>query len=241
MVKIERQIFLVIGILTVLMFLSLQVVSAEDESFKDLAIIYPLQVNESYPFNITIKSTNVPLDNVTVTFDGKTYKTDSLGIADFVAPRVLPDGENTYVLVALKEGYNATIVNITVVNIPQVLPTVRTLNIAEKTSFVVTAMDDEGGVVYNATIAFNGKEYRSSIDGTVTLTTPSVNKSKAYLISTQKYGYIDYSIVITVYPSLSPENIVGFLIVIVICTLIVVITLIIMLRKYLRRKRINRL
>ena len=49
----------------------------------------------------------------------------------------------------------------------------------------------------------------------MTLTIPSVNKSKAYLISTQKYGYIDYFIVITVYPSLSPENIVGFLIVIV--------------------------
>ena len=77
-------------------------------------------------------------------------------------------------------------------------------------------MDDEGRVVYNATIAFNGKEYLSSINGTVTLTTPSVNKSKAYIISATKPGYIDYSIIITVYPSLSPENLVGFFIVIII-------------------------
>jgi hypothetical protein len=223
------------------MFLSPQTVSAEDESFMDLSIIYPLQVNESFSFNVAIKSNNVSLDNVTVTFDGKINRTNSLGIAGFVAPRVLPDGENIYAIIALKEGYNATIVNITVVNVLQVLPTVSTLNLAEETSFVVTAMDDEGRVVYNATIAFNGKEYLSSINGAVTLATPSVNKSKAYIISATKPGYIDYSIVITVYPSLSPENLVGFFIVIIICILIVIVTFIIMLRKYLRRKRINRL
>lgn len=83
---------------------------------------------------MTIKSNNIPLDNVTVTFDGKTNRTDSSEMAGFVAPRVLPDGDNTYTIVALKEGYNATIVNITVVNVPQVLPNVSTLNIAEETS-----------------------------------------------------------------------------------------------------------
>lgn len=136
MVTIEGQIILVIGILTLLLFLSPQTVSAEDESSMGISIIYPLHVNESFSFNVTIKSNNIPLDNVTVTFDGKINRADSSGMAGFVAPRVLPDGDNTYTIVALKEGYNATVVNITVVNVPQVLPTVSTLNIAEETSFV---------------------------------------------------------------------------------------------------------
>jgi len=64
-------------------------------------------------------------------------------------------------------------------------------------------------------LCLTAKEYLSSINGTVTLTTPSVNKSKAYIISATKPGYMDYSIIITVYPSLSPENLVGFFIVII--------------------------
>ena len=65
-------------------------------------------------------------------------------------------------------------------------------------------------------LRLTAEEYLSSINGTVTLTTPYVNKSKAYIISATKPGYIDYSIIITVYPSLSPENLVGFFIVVII-------------------------
>jgi hypothetical protein len=79
-VTIEGQIILVIGILTLLLFLSPQTVSAEDESSMGISIIYPLHVNESFSFNVTIKSNNTPLDNVTVTFDGKTNRTDSFGV-----------------------------------------------------------------------------------------------------------------------------------------------------------------
>jgi hypothetical protein len=79
-VAIEGQIILVIGILTLLLFLSPQTVSAEDESSMVISIIYPLYVNESFSFNVTIKSNNIPLDNVTVTFDGKTNRTDSFGV-----------------------------------------------------------------------------------------------------------------------------------------------------------------
>ena len=81
MVTIEGQITLVIGIFTLLLFLSPQTVSAEDESFTDLSIICPSHVNESFSFNVTIKSNNIPFDNVTVTFDGKTNRTDSFGAA----------------------------------------------------------------------------------------------------------------------------------------------------------------
>lgn len=55
-------------------------VHADEEFYQDLSIIVPLQVNESFSFNVTIKSNNIPLDNVTVTFDGKTNRTDSFGV-----------------------------------------------------------------------------------------------------------------------------------------------------------------
>ena len=239
--KVEKKIILVIGIFTILFFLSSPEVSAEDELLIDLSIICPSQVNESFPFSVTIKSNNVSLANVTVTFNGKINRTDSFGIVGFTAPRVLPDGDNSYTIIAVKDGYSTNIVNIAVVNVPQVFPTVRSSNIVEKTIFIVTVIDDEGRIIDNATIVFNGKEYLSSVNGTVSLSAPSVNKSKAFVISAIKQGYIDYSIFITVYPDLSPENLIGFFIVIFVCILIIVLTFIIMLRKYLKRKRINRI
>lgn len=239
--KIEKIIILVIGILFLLLFLSLQNAQAEDEISLDLSIFCPSIVNESYPFVVTIKSNNISIANATVIFNGKTNVTNSLGMAGFSAPRVLPDEDNSFIIAAFKEGYNSTTVHITVANIPQVFPIVIVSNIAEETSFVVTAIDDEGRIVDNATITFNNKEYVSSANGTVVLLAPSVNKTKTYVISATKQGYIDYSIFITVDPALSPENLMGFFIVIGICFVIIVATFIIMLKKYLRRKRINRL
>ena len=78
--RIEKKIILVIGIFTILFFLSPMYVHADEEFYQDLSIIVPLQVNESFSFNVTIKSNNIPLDNVTVTFDGKTNRTDSFGV-----------------------------------------------------------------------------------------------------------------------------------------------------------------
>ncbi len=239
--KIEKIIILVIGILFLLLFLSPQNAQAEDEVSLDLSIFCPSIVNESYPFFVTIKSNNISIGNATVIFNGKTNVTNSSGMAGFFAPRVLPDGDNTYTIIAVKDGYNATVVNITVVNIPQVFPDVKSFNIVEKTIFIVTVIDDEGRIIDNATIVFNGKEYLSSVNGTVSLAAPSVNKSKAFVISATKPGYIDYSIFITIYPALSPENLMGFFIVIGICIIIIVTTIVIMFMKYLRRKRINRL
>jgi len=240
-VKIEKAIVLVIGIFLFLLFLSPQNVQAEDEVSLDLSIFCPSIVNESFPFVVTVKSNNISIVNATVTFNGKTNVTNSSGMVGFFAPRVLPDGDNTYTIIAAKDGYNATVVNITVVNIPQVFPDVKSSNIVGKTIFIVTVYDDEGRIIDNATITFNNKEYMSSINGTVALPAPPVNKTKTYVISATKQGYIDGSIFITVDPALSPENLMGFLIVIGICIVIIVATFIIMLKKYLRRKRINRL
>jgi len=239
-VKIEKQIILVIGILFLLMFLSLQNVSGEDELIMDMSIICPSQVNESFSFFVTIKSNDISLPNVTVAFDGRTNRTDSLGIVGFSAPRVLPDKDNVYTIVAFKAGYNETSLDVTVANVPQICLMVSPANIVEKTSFVVTVHDDEGGLVDNVIITFNDDEYLSGSNETVELTTPSVNKSKVFVISVKKQGYIDNSILITVYPLLSPENIMGFFIVIVICIVIVFAVVVIMIMKYLRRKRINR-
>ena len=239
--KIEKKIILVIGIFTILFFLSPMHVHAYEEFYQDLSIIVPSQINESFPFSVTIKSNNVSIANVTVTFNGNINRTNSFGIVGFTAPRVLPDGDNTYTIVAVKDGYNATVVNITVANVPQVFPDVMSSNIVEETIFIVTVIDDEGRIIDNSTIVFNGKTYLSSVNGTVSLTAPSVNKSKAFVISAIKQGYIEYSIFITVYPDLSPENLIGFFVFIFICILIVIMTFIIMLRKYLKRKRINRI
>ena len=78
--RIEKKIILVIGIFNILFFLSPMYVHADEEFYQDLSIIVPLQVNESFSFSVTIKSNNIPLDNVTVTFDGKTNRTDSFGV-----------------------------------------------------------------------------------------------------------------------------------------------------------------
>ncbi len=241
MVRIKKSIIAILVIFLISHFSSSYITNAEDENLPDLTIEYPSQVNESFPFFVTIKSNNISIGNATVTFNGKTNVTNSSGMAGFSAPRVLPDGDNSFTITAFKEGYNSTTVHITVANVPQVFPIVIVSNIAEETSFVVTAIDDEGRIIDNATITFNNKEYMSSINGTVTLAAPSVKKTKTFVISATKPGYIDYSIFITIYPALSPENLVGFFIVIGICIIIIVTTIVIMFMKHLKRKRINRL
>jgi hypothetical protein len=78
--RIEKKIILVIGIFTILFFLSPMYVHADEEFYQDLSIIVPLQVNESFSFSVTIKSNDVSLANVTVTFNGKINRTDSFGV-----------------------------------------------------------------------------------------------------------------------------------------------------------------
>jgi len=78
--RIEKKIILVIGIFTILFFLSPMYVHADEEFYQDLSIIVPLQVNESFSFSVTIKSNDASLANVTVTFNGKINRTDSFGV-----------------------------------------------------------------------------------------------------------------------------------------------------------------
>ena len=181
-----------------------------------------------------IRTTNIN------SFNGKTNKTDSSGVAGFSAPRVTPNEDNVYTIVAFKEGYNRTSLDVIVANVPQLFLMASPSNIVEKTSFVVTVVDDDGGLIDNASITFDNDKYLSCSNGTVNLPAPSVNKSKVYVISANKQGYIDNSILITIYPLLSAENIIGFFIVIGICIAIISAVVIIMVRKYLKRKRINR-
>lgn len=238
--KIKKILLLVVGIASILFLLSPQIIFAEDELLTDLSITCPSQVNESFPFNVTIKSNATFLANVTVTFNGEINRTNSFGTAGFYAPRVLPDEDNTYTIIATKPGYNETIAQVTVLNVPQVFPTVSTSHIFEKTLFVITVIDDEGSVVDNATVMFDNKEYFSSSNGAIELVAPAVNKSKTYVISVTKPGYIDYSTLIVVSPSFSFENLIGFFVVIGICIIIIVAVIVIMLLKHLRKKRINR-
>lgn len=227
-------------IFTLLACLLMQTILAEDEILMDLVIDCPLQVNENFYFSILITSNNVFIDNVTVTFNDQTNITNSEGIVGFIAPRVLPDENKTYTIIASKEGYNTTTCQITVLDYPQVFPIVSISNILEKTMFIVTIIDDERRVVNDAKVIFNGREYLSSGTGTVTLTAPAVNKSQMFNISVSKQGYIDSTISVTIYPSISSENIIGFYFVIGICIFIIILTGIYMVFKNIRRKKINR-
>ena len=216
------------------------IVKSQDTPLMDLSIECPSQVNESFEFNITIISNNIVVDNVTVIFDGKRGVTNSEGIAKFFAPRVLPDGDNLYNITAFKKGYNTTKYQIKVLNIPQLHIDIKSYNIAENTFFQLTVVDDVGKIVDNANITFNNKEYISNANGTSTLFTPSVNKTYLSVITVEKPGYINNSILITVYPDISYENIIGFYMVITICIVILISIFLIMYLKYLKKKRINR-
>ncbi len=235
----KKTVILIIASILFTVFLSPYTTEALDENSSDLSIICPSQVNESYPFVITIKSNNISIDNVTVIFNGGENLTNSAGRVIFYAPRVLPDENNTYNITASKEGHNSTTISITVANVPQLFPTVISSTIDEGTDFVVTVSDDEGRLVDNATIIFNDKSYKTDINGTITLTAPSLNRTEEYTINATKPGYIDNSILIRIIPGPSQENLLGFYISVLILIFIAILVVVLLIMKHLKRRRIN--
>ena len=237
--KIKKATIPIITFLFISLFLSPYIVRADEDPL-ELSVICASKVNESYPFIVTVKVNNISIANATVTFNEDAKLTNLFGEVTFYAPRVVPDQNNTYNISVFKEGYKTTTITISVVNVPQLFPMAFSSNIKEETEFVVAVEDDEGKLVNNATITFNSKKYQTDINGTITLTTPSVNKSKLYIINVTKSGYIDNSIFVIIYPNPSKENIFGSFVVIGICIFIAVLSIAILIGKHLRRKRINR-
>ena len=172
------------------MFFSLfsapSLLSAQTAMSPALVITCPPIVNESAVFTCTITSNGSAIDNVTVEFDGNINLTNSLGQVQFTASRVLPYRDNNFTIIASKHGYLQNSTNISILDVPQVLPSVMSSNIVENTTFVVTVVDDEGVVVENVTITYLQQEYFTDVNGRVTLKTPCVNKTHVVNIERDK-------------------------------------------------------
>jgi hypothetical protein len=220
--------------------LSASLTFGSDQRVPQLDLLCPSHVNESDTFAITVTIHGSPVDNVTVTFIDQTNLTNSSGQATLRAPRVPPHENSTFLLSVSKQGYNATTCRINVTNVPQLFPVVTTSSLIEESEFVITVIDDQGRIVDNATLLFLNKQYWSDKNGNVILTAPCVNNSQLFSITALKSGFLEYTISITVSPSISTPHIIGFYVVIGICLFIVVLSLSILIYKYKEKKRINR-
>ena len=213
-------------------------VRADEET---LSIVCPVQVNESSPFTAQILLNETPLANATVIFNHELKYSNTAGFVQFIAPRVLPDENITFPLVAYKERIPAVTINISVINRPQLFISLESTTIPTKTHFLVTIIDDEGRIIDNASLVFNTKENYTNSNGTIVLVAPQVNKSKVYNITAAKEGYINNTILIIISPEASSENILGLYIALGILLFIAVFPLVVIIMRHYRRKRINRL
>lgn len=210
------------------------------KNLPELSLLCPSQVNESAVFIVTVTSENTTIANATVIFNGQTNLTNAAGKATFQAPRVLPNENNTYLIIVSKQGFNTTTCSLTIINVPQLFPLVDNGQFIENTTVVVTVIDEQGRMIENATIVFDANEYQTNKNGTATFQTPPVRNSETYTITARKTGYLENSILIIVSPRPSQENILGFLLLIGICLMIAACSMILILRKYLKQQKINR-
>ena len=210
------------------------------ETLSPLSVEAPSQIDESLPFFITVTSLGIPVVNVTVVFQDQINMTNTRGIAYLVAPRVSPHGNNTFPLTVSKEGYNETTLFVTVLNVPQLVLNAVQSYIRENTSFMVKITDDNGNIVENATVLFITNESLSDRSGNVTFTAPHVNKRMNVAINASKAGYLSSGIIVDIYPGLSEQNLVGFLLVIGVCLTIAMLVLIYGIERYLKHRRINK-
>ena len=232
-----RRFFLFLTTLLILLASSYSVVSEDPLVF---SLDYPSQVNESSSFLVTVTSQDQPVVNATVMFHGQTMLTNATGTTILLAPRILPGENTTFPLLVSKDGYNDTTVYITVLNVPQLFLTVASSYLFEVTYFILTVIDDNGTVVANATIRFNATTYYSDTNGTVLLATPHVLKTTDMVINATKQGYLPNTMVIVVSPTLSQQNLIGFLLVIGMCLVIATLLVIFVVERYLKHRRINR-
>jgi hypothetical protein len=220
--------------------LALSTIITSSQTHPELLVLCPSEANEDSVFLVTVKSGTIFITNATVTFKGETTLTNATGKVTFQAPRVVPDVNNTFTITASKEGYNTMSCFITILNVPQLFPTIPSTYLTENTTLVVTVVDEQGRPIKNATITYENKEYQTDENGTLTLRTPLVRKSETYKIIASKSGYLSNMFPIVVSPRPSQENLLGFLILLAMCCGIVVISIVLVVSKSLKRRRINR-
>ncbi len=205
-----------------------------------LSLSCAAEVNEGSMFVITVTSGNVSIANATVRFNGEQNITNASGKVSFKAPRITPDENKTRTISASKNGYNTTTCLITILNIPQLFPTVSSTYLAENTTFIIVVVDEQGRNINNVTLRFQDKNYVTDENGTVVLQTPLVRKSETYTIDAQKEGYLTNTLRIVVSPKPSQENMIGLLLLIGICFVTVLVSIFLVANKYLKKRRINR-
>lgn len=229
-------------LLLFVLFMGIMVDSSisQNTSPQSLEIQTVSTINESYFFTVLVTSQNNAVENATVSFNGITNITDSFGVAGFTAPRVSSNHSNIFQITASKTGYLSNTTSISVVFVPQLFPFVASAAVTENTYFVVTTFDENGLVIENVTILFDEQLFITDENGEISLLAPWVSKAKQYLITASKPGYLNYSITITINPSLTFENIIGLFFIIAICIGLIFVTFYIVLKKYMKAKRINK-
>jgi hypothetical protein len=168
--------------------------TAEGEPLPPLAITSRSTVHVTQPFQVTVTSNDTPVENASVTFLGMTQRTDSEGHAFFTAPNITSLVNTTCTINASKEGYEPATTTITIVHVPKLLVNIsQNGRIIEGEKFIVTVFDEDNHqIVQNVTVIFNGKEYRTTTEGIVTITAPHrANEGANYMIVAEKPGYRD--------------------------------------------------
>lgn len=107
-----------------------------------------------------VTANDVDIENVSVTFNGITNLTNDMGFACFHAPAFIPDGNNTYEIIATKEGYLSASANITILNrLPQLSITIANTNYDGRhiPPIAIIVSDNYGELVNGATVTIGDK------------------------------------------------------------------------------------
>ena len=158
--------------------------------------------NES--FTVSALSNDVPLQGIEILFANNTYTTDNNGEAVLVAPSTI----GTYIILASKEGYSSVTENITIVERPDIILPIISVNLstrepAQNEVFTITVYS-EGSPLQDATVRLGTVNYQTDANGQVALSAPG--ESGSYSISASKPGYQSRTVSVEVMESQSNDD-----------------------------------
>ncbi len=171
-------------------------------NLEKLTIEIETVINESDVFYATIKDeSNIPLEEVSTTFNSEEKLTNENGTASFTAPNVTID--TFYSIECSKYGYLPSSTSIEVINLGGDV-TSRTIQICiapyvmESEEFTVTIRDDQGNLLSGAQVTFMDISLYTDFKGTVMFTAPDINWDRIQEILVTKFAYESTSAEITI-------------------------------------------
>lgn len=172
------------------------------ESPTSLLITAPTSVTEEEWFELTIidVSTGSPLPSVSVSFNGQTKQTTTLGTTSFIAPTV--DQASQYQITAHKETYAMISSVVTIVDKGQLTITAPASIIEEEIFTVLVQLQQDP--VSMAEVTFNQQSYTTNTQGKVTIKAPAVEETTTLLITVEKQEYEAVSASIQIIPKTEP-------------------------------------